>query len=219
MQLDNGKATNRDGPQDRRTDAGGSDDTTTRLGTRYTVQEAAEILGASVDAVRGRIRRGTLDSMRVDGLVYVLLDETSRDRHSEKSTNRLGETSPDQPADPNQSELLGELRDQINWLRREVERKDTIIMALTQRVPELEAPANKPVEWLGDEESLREDKGMSTRPDEVRQSWHAPTHAAPRVPRGVPETASETSTGAEVREEDTDEPQRSSWWRRFFGFE
>ncbi len=92
MQLDNGKATNRDGPQDRRTDAGGSDDTTTRLGTRYTVQEAAEILGASVDAVRGRIRRGTLDSMRVDGIVYVLLDETSRDRHSEKSTNRLGET-------------------------------------------------------------------------------------------------------------------------------
>lgn len=206
MQLDNGKATNRDGPQDRRTDAGGSDDTTTRLGTRYTVQEAAEILGASVDAVRGRIRRGTLDSMRVDGIVYVLLDETSRD----------------QPADPNQSELLGELRDQINWLRREVERKDTIIMALTQRVPELEAPANKPVEWLGDEESLREDKGMSTRPDEVRQSWHAQTHAAPRVPRGGPETASETSTGAEVREvreEDTDEPRRSSWWRRFFGFE
>lgn len=157
--------------------------------------------------------------MRVDGIVYVLLDETSRDRHSEKSTNRLGETSPDQPADPNQSELLGELRDQINWLRREVERKDTIIMALTQRVPELEAPANKPVEWLGDEESLREDKGMSTRPDEVRQSWHAQTHAAPRVPRGGPETASETSTGAEVREEDTDEPRRSSWWRRFFGFE
>ncbi len=39
---------------------------TRRLGQRYTVQEAAEILGTSVDAVRGRIRRGTLDSLKVE---------------------------------------------------------------------------------------------------------------------------------------------------------
>lgn len=192
MQLDNGKAANRDESYDRRSDDGGSDQATTRLGTRYTVQEAAEILGASVDAVRGRIRRGTLDSMKVEGIVYVLLDETSRDRHSEKSANRLGENSPDQPANPDQSELVEELREQVEWLRREVERKDTIIMALTQRVPELEAP----------------------RADAERE--------APRAPRDGPETVSEGADKGDVPPEPREpisRPERGSWWRRFFGFE
>ena len=42
---------------------------TRRLGQRHTVKEAAEILGTTVDAVRGRIRRGTLDSVKLDGVV------------------------------------------------------------------------------------------------------------------------------------------------------
>ncbi len=37
-------------------------------------------------------------------------------------------------------ERIGELREQVEWLRRELERKDSIIMALTQRIPELPAP-------------------------------------------------------------------------------
>jgi len=106
------------------------------LGQRYTVQEAAEILGTTVDAVRGRIRRGTLDSRKVDGLVYVLLDAPSREQHTDQATAEEGDGR--QPT-ADQSELVGELRDQIGWLRREVERKDTIIMSLTQRVPELES--------------------------------------------------------------------------------
>jgi hypothetical protein len=141
MQVGYGKATNRDESHDRRTDPPSSEEATTRLGSRYTVQEAAEILGTTIDGVRGRIRRGTLDSMKVDGVVYVLLDEASRDRHGDRTTSRIGEPSLDQSTNPHQSELVGELRDQVGWLRREVERKDTIIMSLTQRVPELEAPS------------------------------------------------------------------------------
>ncbi|MCA1716788.1 MAG: helix-turn-helix domain-containing protein [Actinobacteria bacterium] len=110
---------------------------TRRLGQRYTVQEAAEILGTSVDAVRGRIRRGTLDSLKVEGVVYVLLDAANRERHADQST-----PNPDdgRQLTGDQSELVSEMRGQIDWLRREVERKDTIIMSLTQRIPELEAP-------------------------------------------------------------------------------
>lgn len=37
------------------------------------------------------------------------------------------------------TELLEAMRDQVEFLRRESERKDAIIMSLTQRVPELEA--------------------------------------------------------------------------------
>jgi hypothetical protein len=53
---------------------------TRRLGQRHTVKEAADVLGITVDAVRGRIRRGTLDSVKLDGVVYVLLDATNREQ-------------------------------------------------------------------------------------------------------------------------------------------
>jgi len=90
--------------------------------------------------VRGRIRRGTLDSTKVEGVVYVLLDAPGREQHTDQPKAAAGagwQPTADQP------ELVGELRDQIDWLRREVERKDTIIMSLTQRVPELE-PVSAP---------------------------------------------------------------------------
>jgi DNA-directed RNA polymerase specialized sigma24 family protein len=38
---------------------------------RVDLREAAEILGTSVDAVRKRIQRGTLESEKEDGKVYV----------------------------------------------------------------------------------------------------------------------------------------------------
>jgi hypothetical protein len=117
-----------------------------RLGQRHTVKEAAEVLGTTVDAVRGRIRRGTLDSVKLDGVVYVMLDATNREQQSDQAETGEGDAY-QQTADQaglvtDRSELVGELRSQIDWLRREVERKDTIIMSLTQRIPELEAPSN-----------------------------------------------------------------------------
>lgn len=36
--------------------------------------------------------------------------------------------------------VISDQQDQIEFLRRELERKDTILMSLVQRVPELEAP-------------------------------------------------------------------------------
>jgi DNA-directed RNA polymerase specialized sigma24 family protein len=44
------------------------------------VQEAAEILGTTVEGVRSRIKRGSLESMRVEGTVYVLLTPDQVDR-------------------------------------------------------------------------------------------------------------------------------------------
>ena len=122
---------------------------TRRLGQRHTVKEAADVLGITVDAVRGRIRRGTLDSVKLDGVVYVLLDATNREQESDESATESADASR-QTADESglvsdQSELVGDLRGQVDWLRREVERKDTIIMQMAQRIPELEA-ASEPRE-------------------------------------------------------------------------
>jgi hypothetical protein len=107
------------------------------------------VLGITVDAVRGRIRRRTLDSVKLDGVVYVLLDATNREQESDESATESADASR-QTADESglvtdQSELVGDLRGQVDWLRREVERKDTIIMQMAQRIPELEA-ASEPRE-------------------------------------------------------------------------
>jgi hypothetical protein len=57
-----------------------------------TVAEAAALLGISAEAVRGRIRRGTLPVEREGGTVYVLLNRPVTDR---PPTNRVRPT--DQP--------------------------------------------------------------------------------------------------------------------------
>lgn len=133
----------RDQPVDH--DPGEASRETRRLGQWHTVREAAEILGTTVDAVRGRIRRGTLDSMKVAGQAYVLLDATNRDQHADKSATVSGDEA---QLGASQSQLVDSLRermssheDQIEWLRREVERKDMIIMQMSQRMPELEVPS------------------------------------------------------------------------------
>jgi hypothetical protein len=117
---------------------------TSRLGNRYTVQEAAELLGTSVDALRGRIRRRTIDSMKANGVVYVLLNESSRDYHADGTTTRQGGTvgnkTDSRGESSGESALVVELKEQIDWLRWEVERKDTIILSITQPLSELEAP-------------------------------------------------------------------------------
>jgi hypothetical protein len=173
-----------------------------------TVREATEALGLTVDAVRGRIKRGSLDHHKdPDGTVYVWLDADEA---------RLSDDQPDdQPNDqPRLSEdrddrgdlLVADLREQVAFLRdlvrasrdelrrerlaREEERRrhDTVIMQITQRIPELPpspppAPAPREAPQTGAEE-----------------------------PEGVVNTPS-TSTAPQ----EGSEPR--SWWRRWFGFE
>src|SRR5215217_5041855 len=139
---------------------------------RYTVQEAAEVLGTSVDAVRGRIRRGTLDSLKVDGVVYVLLDSTNQERQSDKTTTDADEKQ----QTVEQSELVAELRGQIDWLRREVERKDTILMQMAQRIPELEPAREEPreppeVPVSSSEETDRGKADQEQQEPTQRRSW------------------------------------------------
>ena len=139
---------------------------------RLTVQEAAEVLGTSVDAVRMRARRGSLDSEKEpDGRVYVYLNDDS----SETKHKLDGEPSALISA---KDETIAVLIEQLAEEREARRRADTIIVQLTQansalasRVPELEAPASSPAEWADDEEYQREDEGLSTRSPEQRQSW------------------------------------------------
>ncbi len=121
---------------------------------RVTVAESAVLLGISEDAVRSRLKRGTLGKEKAkDGTVLVVLGEGgSTDRPPTPDQPTTGQTTgqtTDHPTDEatDQAELVEALQQRIEHLSRvidtrdeEIRRRDTIIMSLTQRIPELEAP-------------------------------------------------------------------------------
>src|ERR671917_1703015 len=115
---------------------------------RVTVQEAAQRLGISQDAVRQRVRRGSMRHDKDDkGRVYVYLNPTNT------RPTIVHDTSGDTVHDASRNELVKELRDRIHFLEAELgdrkeesRRKDHIIAALTQRIPELE-PASERREY------------------------------------------------------------------------
>src|SRR5919199_3069249 len=101
---------------------------------RVTVAEAAEILGVSVEAVRGRIKRGTLEAERTPEGVFVLLaanQSTDQGAYQTVSAAEFIEEMRDR---------IHDLREQLASERRANEENRRIIAALTQRIPEIEAP-------------------------------------------------------------------------------
>src|SRR5215204_1595348 len=102
----------------------------------YTVSEAARVLGITEAAVRARINRGKLQSEKIENTVYVRLD-------SDTTPVNLGD----------QTALVEALRDQVGMLKQQLNTEQSasaelrrIIAALTQRIPELEAPRQEPPE-------------------------------------------------------------------------
>jgi hypothetical protein len=102
---------------------------------RTTVSEAAEILGISAEAVRGRIRRGTIPVERQGGTVYVLIERLEEYR----TTDDQSRTTGDQPGDRTDL-LIAELQDRIRSLEEANRENRRIIAALTSRIPAIEAP-------------------------------------------------------------------------------
>jgi uncharacterized coiled-coil protein SlyX len=101
-----------------------------------TVARAADALGISQDAVRKRIARDTIRHDRDEsGRVYVYLTT------SETVRKTVQDTTQDETTKTVQDTYIRSLEDQITFLRRELERKDTILLNLTERIPQLEAPS------------------------------------------------------------------------------
>ncbi len=123
---------------------------------RVSVEDAARLLEISENAVRKRIERGSLRSERDGDTRYVLLDDDMSEHARSMSTDMsLMQTH------------LDSLHDQISFLRTELERKDAIIMSLTQRIPELEA-APGPTETP--EPASASAEGVEV-PEEGRRPW------------------------------------------------
>lgn len=138
----------------------------TQASRRMTVREAAGKLGITVEAVRNRIKRGTLPSEKEGGSVFVLLDQ---ERGTDQTTGQP-EAGRDQPQpDDRPAELVEELRNRIAYLERQVEeerearrRADTLMARLMDRVPEL--PPAPPQDAPGARESATEDRPGTNTP-------------------------------------------------------
>ena len=135
---------------------------------RLTVAQAAAALNISQDAVRKRIARGTIPHDRDDsGRVYVYLVPSETVHKTDQDTTQDDATKTVQDA------YIRSLEDQIAFLRRELERKDAILLNLTERIPELEAPSEEreSPETAGDEPQRAE-----PRPDAsgTQRSVHRP---------------------------------------------
>jgi excisionase family DNA binding protein len=114
---------------------------------RLTVAQAADQLGVTVDAIRSRVKRGTIDHVREGGRVYIMLGgaqhATRRVQGTDQDTAQATDAGPG-----HRDALVEELRDRVRYLERQVEeerdarrRADTLLARLMDRVPELEAPS------------------------------------------------------------------------------
>ena len=93
---------------------------------RLSVAQAATELGTTPEAIRGRIKRGTLQAERDGGRVFVILGADQV------------RPSADQPTD--QTALVASLEDQVRFLREELARKDAILLRMAESIPQIEAP-------------------------------------------------------------------------------
>src|SRR5215208_5905210 len=150
---------------------------------RYTVPEAAKVLGVGTDAVRKRIARGTIPHEKDDdGRVYVYLDIGHDEGHDAQ-----------EPA----PELVEYLREQIGYLQgviatrdeelrtraeelrrrdQDLERRDRLIAALTERIPQALEPPSEARESpeASEEEPVRAESPtpMPKRPYSGREAVH-----------------------------------------------
>jgi excisionase family DNA binding protein len=146
---------------------------------RLTVAQAADRLGVTQDAVRKRISRGTIRHEKdYEGRIFVYLDTFERESKTDQDNGQDGEpkiVSDGEPkivSDADQDKYTSSLEDQIDFLRRELERKDTIIMSLTQRIPELEAsPEQREAHVTASEGEGRVDAPPEPQEPTKRRSW------------------------------------------------
>jgi hypothetical protein len=155
---------------------------------KLNVQDAAEALGISVDAVRMRARRGSLESEHENGRLYVWLDS------NETGVNGAAERVRERVQNVAERELIDDLREQVSFLRAQLQeerdenrRKDHLLAAALERIPpQIEPPQEQ----------------AQRRPSEPRESSQPVsedpylTHVPPAPEQPV---------------------ERPSWWKRFFG--
>ena len=212
---------------------------------RLSVAEAADALGITVDAVRSRLKRGTIDHERKGGRVYVLLGaDEARPGHNQ-DTDQVSDQGARESEDRT-AELITTLREQLQAERQAHAEARRLLAAALERIPpQLEAPSevresdvsSEPTGELGelreelDTERTRRQRAESTlregMDEEQRRREKAERERdelreelyARREPRQSPQTSEEQQVRGQPHPAtvEAQEGVRRPWWRRIFG--
>jgi hypothetical protein len=125
-----------------------------------TFAEAGERLGISANAVRMRVHRGSLASIRVNERTFVVWPQPAQP-HAQRTHDARDERAEDRDA------LVAQLRDENAYLRQQLDHQTHIIAGLVQRLQEL--PAGEPSQEMPQERagSPRSDDNPTVAPDSL----------------------------------------------------
>jgi hypothetical protein len=143
--------------------------------SRYTVGEAADILGISTGAVRNRLSRGTLRSIKEGRTVYVLLpSDMPRDVKRDVADTPGGMPQPDGAT------LTSELRDRLRYVEGQLEAERLahaearrLLMAALERIPP-QLEASEAPEAPESPETTADTPSSATAPPEPQEGAQRP---------------------------------------------
>jgi hypothetical protein len=173
---------------------------------RVTVAEAAEILGITAEAVRTRIKRDKLKSVKEPpdrtGTVYVLL-EVDQTGPNVDPTPQVQDQTSDQTRD--RGELVEALREQVAYLQGVIATRDRELEQRAEEIRRRDLALEREQQLtamfatrLGELEPAQEARESTETVEE------APERSEPRPDAPGPQTAREG-------------PRARPWWRRVFG--
>jgi hypothetical protein len=162
--------------------------------SRYTVEEAAAVLGMTTGAVRNRLSKGILRSVEEHGAVYVLLPAyyyTSRD------------APPDTGDMPGMSGApVSEMRERIALLERELEESGALVSEMRERIAFLEREIAGKDAILSNIAEAVKDISPPAQEEEPSESPEAPQTATEQPGRAVPQPVPQPSVeGAQEAQE------------------
>src|SRR5215212_10592443 len=147
---------------------------------RFTVHQAAKVLGITPEAVRSRIQRGTLNKEKGDdGTVYVRLNDdqlrTNADEHTDQSAYIGDETADQSPLVEHMASEIEHLREILALRDEEIRRRDHLLAAALERIPAIEPPDTPSEPRESSETSSQEPHSTHTPPEpqepSQRRSW------------------------------------------------
>jgi hypothetical protein len=168
---------------------------------RVTVAEASEILGITAEAVRTRIKRGKLDSVKDPpgrtGTVYVLLQ-------ADQTRPNIDPTVQSQDQTLDQTELVETLREQVAYLQGVIATRDQELALRAEEIRRRDT-------------ALEREQQLAALFADRLQALEAP--ASSSEARESPQTVEEEPERAEPYSATggAEEGVRRPWWRRVFG--
>jgi hypothetical protein len=166
---------------------------------RVTVAEASEILGITAEAVRTRIKRGKLDSVKEppdrSGTVYVLL-------RSDQTRPDVDPTLQGQDQTNDQTPLVETLREQVAYLQGVIATRDQELALRAEEIRRRDT-------------ALEREQRLAAMFAERLRALEAPESSseAPEAAETGEHSRGQHSDGGGAQEEGARRP----WWRRVFG--